>query len=458
MYLSLRKVRLSTCTCPVLYVCIIMFGGMKVLFVVTYIHVFLYHTLAHFSDVAISNNWSMFIEAIARTLSAIRPQKKVLLLYNIHDPGVNLNMSLLSETLQHSFVIALTSRESVFSTASNSNVIRTFCSVAKRLSYKVFTDDQILTALRLVKKEETVTVKYSSLSSPVAVLMYLVNDPDIYKRMKANFSRYLKSCNVTEFFTVKEILCSIYFMKRIGEKLNDEDKMYFKSCFAVQVQLLFLNDDDVIIMSYIPFYLELMEFILRFKPDVHTFCQADVRFANAVKGQRLEELFFNDVQVFNLTMYRSRLLYKGSSTLPEGVTLKVKVDHRVWLKGDTQLSELKQNTLYILEPRHPSIDAVLCDPKYLFLIQVSTTEYRDHKTKASSLKKAYKNSTVLGYYQNLCQSLKPVYAYLSTAGPPTAREINRASNVSFAVIAKDSSMDALFITFSDRIKMPISYH
>ena len=94
----------------------------------------------------------MFIEAIGHTLW---PQKTVLLLYNIHDPGVNLNMSLLSETLKHSFVIALSSRESVFSTASNSNVIPTFCSVAKRLSY-VFTDDQILTALRLVQKEETV--------------------------------------------------------------------------------------------------------------------------------------------------------------------------------------------------------------------------------------------------------------------------------------------------------------
>ena len=70
---------------------------------------------------------------------------------------------------------------------------------------------------------------------------------------------------------------------------------------------------------------------------MHTFSEADVRLANAVKGQRLEELFFNDVQVFNLTMYCSRLLYKG------GVTLK---DHRVCLKGDTQLSELKQNTLY----------------------------------------------------------------------------------------------------------------
>ena len=196
MYLSLRKLLLSTCTC---LVCIIMFGDMQVLFVVTYIHIFLYRTLAHFSDVAISNNWSVFIEAIGRTLTAVRPQKKVLLLYNIHDPGVNLNMSLLSETLKHSFVIALTSRESVFSTASNSNVIPTFCSVAECLSSKVFTDDQILTVLRLVKKEETVKVediKYSSLCSPVAVLMYL-NNPDIYKNMKANFSRYLKSCSIT---------------------------------------------------------------------------------------------------------------------------------------------------------------------------------------------------------------------------------------------------------------------
>uniref|UniRef100_A0A1X7TL12 Uncharacterized protein n=1 Tax=Amphimedon queenslandica TaxID=400682 RepID=A0A1X7TL12_AMPQE len=56
-----------------------------------------------------------------------------------------------------------------------------------------------------------------------------------------------------------------------------------------QVQLLFL-DDDVILMSQVSFYFDVMQIRIQYKLDLHTFIEEDIRFANAVKGQLKRQL------------------------------------------------------------------------------------------------------------------------------------------------------------------------
>lgn len=117
-------------------------------------------------------------------------------------------------------------------------------------------------------------------------------------------------------------------------------------------------------------------------------------------------------------------------------------------------TELKHRQIYHLRQRHPAIDAVafidgdkesftLNDAtvscKCLFLLQLSTSAYKNHEAKGSDIKKTIPameggKGSIAEYYQNLCPSTvdKVIYVYISpketSTSPPSSTVFNYELN------------------------------
>lgn len=134
-----------------------------------------------------------------------------------------------------------------------------------------------------------------------------------------------------------------------------------------------------------------MDFLVTSAVEIGGYNEMELKFADAVKGARFEYLFRNKVEKLDFSVLRVR------QTRPKDISINVR--SRCIVSAGTTLSTLEHYKLYMLQPCHPSIDAVLCDETVVYLIQLSTMTYKDHKTDVNSLNMAFRNSSVLTYYK-----------------------------------------------------------
>lgn len=297
-------------------------------------------------------------------------------------------------------------------------------------------------------------LKLETLGSPKLVSAFLSNDTAkkiALTNVKSKYMKDLLSWKRKMYVKKKETLMSIYYMQRINERLSEADEENFGKSLVAHLKILFIDEDNTILCTCFYVYHLIMDFLVESAVEVGGYNELEFRFANAVKGSRFEYLFYEGVQKIDLSILKAR--QKNARNISIDVT-----DRTVISPGST-LSALESGKLYMLQPCHPSIDAVVCQDSIVYLIQLSTMLYKDHGTKVDSVNMAFRKSSVLDFYKRCSGCRHAAYIYLTTSDSPSLRHLeNSILGLSYVgIVTPDSDLCKFIAHCSERIRSPITF-
>ena len=414
--------------------------------------------LGDFSEVKPSD-WDTFLKDLQSCQQRLHPNKEILLLYNIHqsDIPLNANAPILEFSRSCHVVIALTARELTFS--ANSVMMEDYVTMynAQILQVNFFTDAEMECLMQHSTRQDLNIddLKLKTLGSPKLVSTYLCNDQSkeiALTNLKSKYMTDLHKWKCKIYMKQQESLSSIYFMQRVNERLSETDEESFKSSLVAQLKVLFTDKEKKILCSCFHIYHTVMDFLFQCVADIpQKNNDFELKFADAVKGCRFEYIFCNEVQKLDL------LILKARQKQPREVSINVR-SRRVVDPGDT-LTALEDDVLYMLQPCHPSIDAVICHDNIVYLIQLSIMSYKLHKTKVDSVNMLFRNSSVLEHYKRHSSSRYAAYIYLTTSESPFLKDMDHSmTELSYVGIVKDKSdLNRFICNCRDRISTAIKF-